>query len=278
MNSSGNDTQASGTNRTITLRLKAGSIAITGTLVSSMIGSLLGSVVLLSSGCSTNTRLDDASYRAIGEPTPQQRQSYAEQTRARESARIDNSAVSVPDFPGQTASLKGNPQDKGNTGSHVVRFGYPDVIDKIVKTARIHCQPRAYQMATADNSFWGKEKGVLQQCTYRFPDFCGGHQFSILNFAGKTILIYQPPKQSYYIIDTLQGTPKSQAGLWDQDDHLGSSTTNASYLFQSDYNTTYPAANGNPASLGWIIKASRKDEEEFGKLYHQAIEQITACF
>ncbi|HAG95856.1 MAG: hypothetical protein CMK83_06115 [Pseudomonadales bacterium] len=228
-------------------------------------------------GCSTNTKMDDAAYRSIGQQAPKQVQNYVDDQLQSQGAKVDTSSVPVPDFPGETTQLNYESRQPAATGSHLVRYGHPKIIDKVVKTARIHCQPLAFQINTTGNSFWGKEKGTLQQCTYRFPQHCGAHQFSILSYGKKTILIYQPPEQNHYVIDTLQGTPKSQLGLWDQDDHLGSSTTNANYLFQSDYNANYQQPF-NPVNLGWIIKASHQDEAEFGKLYHRALEEITGCF
>lgn len=236
---------------------------------------LVGAIAL--AGCTSNTKLDDGSYRSIGQQAPKQVQKYAEEEYANQAGKVDTGSIPVPDFPGETTRITASNRP-ASTGTHLVRYGHPNVIDKIVRTARIHCQPQAYQINTTENSFWGREKGTLKQCTYRFPKHCGSHQFSILTYGKKTVLIYQPADQSHYVIDTLQGTPKSQLGLWDQDDHLGSSTTNANYLFQNDYNANYQQQNFNPASLGWIIKASHKDEEDFGKLYHRAVEDITACF
>ena len=237
----------------------------------------IASLVTLA-GYTSNTKIDDGSYRSIGQQTPKQVQKYAEEEFGKQASQLDAGGISVPDYPGETTRITGTTNRPSATGTHMVRYGHPGIIDKIVKTARIHCQPLAYQINTTENSFWGKEKGTLQQCSYRFPEHCGSHQFSILNYGKKSVLIYQPPEQNHYIIDTLQGTPKSQLGLWDQDDHIGSSTTNANYLFQNDYNANYQAQNFNPVSLGWIIKASHKDEEEYGKLYHRAVEDITACF
>ena len=239
----------------------------------------LASVALLTA-CGTNTKIDDGSYRAIGQQAPKQVQKYATDELESRTSSMDSGGipVPVPDFPGETTQLSRQSGPSNALGSHMVRYGHPGIIDKIVRTARIHCQPLAYQINTSENSFWGKDKGTLQQCTYQFPKHCGGHQFSIVTYNKKTILIYQPPNQSHYVIDTLAGTPKSQLGLWDLDDHLGSSTTNANYLFQNDYNANYQQQTINPVNLGWIIKASHKDEEEFGKLYHRAVEEITGCF
>lgn len=238
------------------------------------------SVILATSltcGCSTNTKMDDGSYRSIGQQAPKQVQNYVDEELDNRASAANSSGVPVPDFPGETTELNFESKQPDKTGTHLVRYGHPGIIDKVVKTARIHCQPLAYQINTTRNSFWGKEKGTLQQCTYRFPKHCGAHQFSILSYAKKTILLYQPREQNHYVIDTLQGTPKSQLGLWDQDDHLGSSTSNANYLFQNDYNANYQQ-QFNPINLGWIIKASHQDEAEFGKLYHQALKDVTGCF
>lgn len=228
-------------------------------------------------GCTTNTKMDDGSYRSIGQQTPKQVQNYVDDELASRASAVNTEGVPVPDFPGETTQLSLDSKRPETTGTHRVRYGHPGIIDKVVRTARIHCQPLAYQINTTSNSFWGKEKGTLQQCTYRFPKHCGAHQFSILSYGKKTILLYQPQEQTHYVIDTLQGTPKSQLGLWDQDDHLGSSTSNANYLFQNNYNANYQQ-KFNPVNLGWIIKASHQDEAVFGKLYHRALEEITGCF
>ncbi|MEE2730528.1 MAG: hypothetical protein VYA55_06865 [Pseudomonadota bacterium] len=239
----------------------------------------LASACLLTA-CGTNTKMDDGSYRSIGHQPPKQVQKYVDEEFESRTGNLNtgNVPAPVPDFPGETTRLSRQGGTTNHLGNHMVRYGHPGLINKIVKTAQIHCQPLAYQINTSENSFWGKDKGTLQQCTYQFPKHCGSHQFSIVAYNNKTILIYQPPNQSHYVIDTLSGTPKSQAGLWDQDDHLGSSTTNANYLFQNDYNANYQQQAINPVNLGWIIKASHKDEEEFGQRYHRAVEEITGCF
>ncbi len=241
--------------------------------------SALAATVLLTA-CATNTKIDDGSYRSIGQQAPKQVQKYVDDELQNRASNVDTGGMPapVPDFPGETTQLAMESKRPATTGSHLVRYGHPGTLDKIVKTARIHCQPLAYQINTGENSFWGKDEGTLQQCTYRFPKHCGSHQFSIVSYNKKTILVYQPPEQSHYVIDTLTGTPRSQLGLWDRDDHLGSSTTNANYLFQNNYNANYQQSAINPVNLGWIIKASHKDEEEFGRLYHRAVEEVTGCF
>lgn len=244
------------------------------------------SLVLLIGACSSNTTLDDGSYRSIGNRAPKQIQNYAAQEgqKQAESAYADNapealsSQIALPDFPGQMEENPSKPAASANQPSHRARYGQAPIIDKIVKTAEIHCQQQQYPINTTENSFWGKSKGLLTQCAYRFPEHCGGHLFSILSYESKSILVFQPPEQTHYVIDTLSGTPKSKAGLWDQDDHLGTSNTNAGYLFQSDYNQNVGREQFNPSSLGWIIKASHQDQRLFGKLYHQAIEETRSCF
>lgn len=241
---------------------------------------------LLLAGCSSNTKLDDGSYRSIGNGVPKQVQNYAvtEANSQAQSAYGEKAPealatnVPLPDFPGQMAKNQSRQTGKKPNNAHLARFGHPSVIDKIVKTAKIHCQPHTYRVNTSENSFWGKGKGLLTQCTYRFPKHCGAHIFSLLEYEKKSILIYQPPENTHYVIDTLKGTPKSKLGLWDQDDHLGSNNTNAGYFFQNDYNQNYGREQFNPSNLGWIIKASHKDEEIFGRLYHQAVQESTTCF
>lgn len=251
-----------------------------GTLASCLMGALA------LSGCTSNTKLDDGSYRSIGQQAPKQIQNYAAeeannraQTAYGEKApEALSSQVPLPDFPGQMEQKAPKRSGKQSTSEHLARFGPSTIIDKIVKTAQIHCQPATFHISTAEHSFWGKGKGKLTQCSYRFPEHCGAHVFSILDYEKKSILIYQPPENSHYIIDTLAGTPKSKFGLWDQDDHLGSNSTNAGYFFQNDFNNNYGREQFNPSNLGWIIKASHKDEEIFGKLYHQALLDTANCF
>lgn len=239
--------------------------------------------------CASNTKMDDGSYRTIGQKAPRQVQNHAadqinEQAGSRSEwvaqsgYQVAAEDVPVPDFPGATAQaqLKGGQRSIGN--SQIVRYGHPRIIDKIVQTARIHCQPLQYKISTNKNSFWGDGSGVLTQCTYRFPAFCGAHTYSLLTYGEKEVLVYKPKDGTHYVIDTLKGTPKSQTGLWDQDDHIGTSTTNAGYFFEGDYNRPYQQDQFNPANLGWIIKASHQDEEKYGQLYHKAIAEITQCF
>lgn len=225
-------------------------------------------LALFFAGCSTNNRLDDTNYRAIGNPslkpayTTSTRQPAAETTKQQ-------------DYPGQ---MSHKPSKQPKKDKHPSRFGSAETISKIIKTAEIHCHKQRYPIQTNSDSFWGPGKGGLTQCSYRFPQHCGGHLFSILDYASRSILIYRPPKQNHYIIDSVKGTPKSQPGLWDQDDHLGSNRTNAGYFFQSDYNHAPNLESFNPSGLGWIIKASHQNEREFGALYEQALQETSACF
>lgn len=248
----------------------------------------IGTSALLAA-CASNTKMDDGSYRTIGQSAPRQVQNHAasqinEQAGNRSEwvgqrdYQVVPDDVPVPDFPGATAQaqVKGGQRSIGN--SQIVRYGHPRIIDKIVQTARIHCQPLQYRITTNKNSFWGDGSGVLTQCTYRFPAFCGAHTYSLLTYGDKEVLVYKPKDGTHYVIDTLKGTPRSQPGLWDQDDHIGTSTTNAGYFFEGDYNHPYRQDQFNPANLGWIIKASHQDEEKYGQLYHKAITEITQCF
>jgi len=244
----------------------------------------------LITGCASNTRLDDDAYRPIGQQAaPHQTQNYAadklgeaasgQADNLPDSAQVQDQEVPLPDFPGaiDQARLTGNTRKTSNPG-RVVRYGHSRIIDQIVQTARIHCQPLKFRISTKDNSFWGSGNGILTQCTYQFPKFCGGHRFSILDYGKMEVLVYKPKDSPNYVIDTLKGTPKAQAGLWDQDDHLGTSTTNAGYFFDSNYNQPAQQENFNPASLGWIINASYQEEAAYGKLYNKAVSEITQCF
>jgi hypothetical protein len=194
--------------------------------------------------CGCNTFFDDSAYRSIGQQAPKQIEKYTADTQKHQASDVHS---------------------KETINTHLVRYGNSGLIDKIVKTTRIHCQPLTHSINAT-------------QCSYRFPHHCGSHRFSLLRFAKKEALIYQPNDQERYIIDVLSGTPKAQAGLWDQDDHIGSNASNAGFFFQNDYNAKPVSSAFNPVDSAWIIKASHKDEEEFGKLYHRAIDDIRACF
>lgn len=248
---------------------------------------------LISAGCGTNTTMDDDAYRSIGQQAPRQSRNYAAtevdsqtlQNGVKDGMQYggtgsrpgQSKAQSLPDFPGAAPSVRWPDKSEPNAGRHqVVRYGHPGIVDKIVRIARIHCQPLQYQISTQDNSFWGEADGTLTQCTYRFPEFCGAHTFSILSYAKKRVLVYKPKDGTHYVIDSLKGTAKSGPGLWDQDDHIGSSTTNAGYFFGGNYNQ--PQDQFNPANLGWIIKASYQDEAVFGQQYHKAVSEVTRCF
>ena len=222
-------------------------------------------LVMLAS-CGTNTRLDDHSYRGLGQSKPKPVRKFT--------------AANMPEeLPTQESAVTPAPGSNASTASHVVRYGPPSVIDKIARTARIHCQPQPYEMSAGDNDFWGAAGDAVRLCQYRFPDHCGGHQFTLLSHGKKTALIYQPPDQNHYIIDTLEGTPGSRPGLWDQDDHVGSQVSNTAYYLQGDYNQSpHQATATAPVHLGWLIKASQQDKAAYGALYHQAVRAITACF
>ena len=227
------------------------------------------SLCLLSAGCTTNTKIDDGSYRAIGQKAPKPSQNYAakmaEQT-SRKKPDIKVGKLLEPEFSSQQS------RDLTNT-----RFGNPRLVDAIVKTAQIHCRPIKHRIDASKPNFWGKGAKLHNQCTYRFPAHCGGHEFSILSHNQKSILVYQPPQRPHYIMDTLSGTPKSKLGLWDRDDHLGSYSTNAGYIFQNDYNQNH-TPTFNPSSLGWIISASHQDQKVYGSLYEKALSDSGGCF
>ena len=251
----------------------------------------LAIAISLVSGCTTNTRLDDDAYLPIGQQqSPQQLGGYAAgklsdatgsqaDKLAKDGIQVQGQAVPVPDFPGAMdhARLEDGNANVADNGQPV-RYGRALIINQIVQTARIHCQPLQYRISTGNNSFWGDGNGILTQCTYQFPKFCGGHRFSILDYDGKEVLVYKPGDNPDYVIDTLKGTPKARPGLWDQDDHLGTSTTNAGYFLDSNYNRPHQQEQFNPASLGWIINASYQEQTEYGKLYSKAVEEITRCF
>lgn len=250
------------------------------------------SLSILTTACTTNTKIDDGSYRSIGQKAPKQTQNYAAKIAA-ETARkkptikvgkhlepaINNRPSSHQPIARLGDSTGNVPSDQS---SQIVRFGHPRLVNAIVQTAQIHCRRVRHQIDASKPNFWGKGAKALDQCTYRFPDHCGGHEFSILSHNNKSILVYQPPKSPHYIMDTLSGTPKSKLGLWDMDDHLGSHSTNAGYIFQEDYNQGQnnqgQNPSFNPSSLGWIISASHQDQKIYGSLYQKALTDSSGCF
>jgi len=271
-----------------------------------LIGVLSGILI----GCSSNTIVDDDSYRTIGSAGPRNPQPSSP-------AGANSSPLFSVDAEGSFSTDPGAPYKTGipdgalsnplagssSTGrNHVKRYGNSGVIEKIAQIAQIHCKPLSFPINTNKQSFWGKQSGTLSQCSYRFPEFCGGHQFSILSYADKEVLIYDRTDAPYYIIDTLKGTNASRPGLWDKDDKLGSKASNMGYMFEANYqsqqpqrtqktqknrstraNSTIPIprhqrVQDTPLNLGWVIKASYHDEIQHGTSYHQAINDTTKCF
>ena len=246
---------------------------------------LIAIVSGLMAGCSYNTISDDNEYRAMGAGSPRNpHPSAPEGLNADPQFGFDAenglSAESGFSYSGgiPKGSLSGS---MPAAGGHVKRYGNSAVIEKITAIAQIQCKPMSFSIRTNKQSFWGEKSGTLSQCTYRFPEFCGGHQFSVLSYANKEVLIYNRSDAPYYIIDTLKGTNASKPGLWDKDDKLGSKASNMSYMFESNYNPNYPQhqqEQNTPLNLGWVIKASHHDEAQHGASYHNAIEDTTKCF
>lgn len=231
-------------------------------------------------GCSSNTVVDDSEYRSIGGGSPRNpHPSTPEGLSSDPQFALDaeNGLSANADFSYQGGIPKGSfPGSTPVQGGHVKRYGNAGVIEKIAKIAKIHCRPLSFNISTKKQSFWGKQSGTLSQCTYKFPEFCGGHQFSLLSYADKDVLIYDQKDSPYYIIDTLKGTKASKPGLWDKDDKLGSKASNMNYIFESNYNPEYQ--QDTPLNLGWVIKASHHDETQHGVSYHQAVKDTVQCF
>lgn len=214
-------------------------------------------------GCATNTVFDDDAYRSVGGSAPRR-------------APVTEALTETEQSPGWTKRLA-NGQAETNAG-HVVRYGHPGIIEKIVKTAQIHCQPFRSQIKTDARSYWGESTGQLTQCQYQFPKHCGAHRFAVIDYDDKRALAYLEHDSSYYVIDLIAGTPAAKPGLWDTDDRIGSKANNMGYMLENNYNTNYQMREQAPLHLGWIIQASFDDETEHGKLYHQAVEDIVQCF
>lgn len=222
-------------------------------------------------GCSSNTVFDDNAYRSIGGSAPRPAPISAPLSSAAEEYAPENSGSFVSGMA-QSSATSNAP------AGHLVRYGHPGIIDKIVKTARIHCQPFTTKIETDKHSYWGESQGYLKQCTYQFPAHCGAHTFAVIEYANKLALAYLEKDSTYYVIDLLKGTPAAKPGLWDKDDRIGSKANNMGYMLENNYNTNFQMREQAPLHLGWIIKASYDDETAHGKLYHQAITDIVQCF
>ncbi|MCG8312683.1 MAG: hypothetical protein MI976_05655 [Pseudomonadales bacterium] len=230
----------------------------------------LTSTILFSLGCSSNTVWDDGSYRTIGHSNPRPKPSTVSLNTAADdgdiqlspSITVSNGAIKPPHNP-----------------NHLVRYGHPKIIQKIIKTAQIHCQVVHKKVRSTADGYWGQYSGIFKQCVYRFPDHCGGHQFAVLDFNNKKALVYLQENDQRYVIDLIQGTPDARAGLWDMDDRIGTRNTNLGYVFESQYNLQSTENKRDPAlMLGWVIQASASDETSYGRSYHHAIQEVLDCF
>lgn len=233
------------------------------------------------SGCSVNTTFDDNAYRSLGSSAPRNPTKAATggiSGGLNDSLTADQDGINFSATPEYSGQLVNDGITSGSGPSHVVRYGHGGLIEKIAKTAEIHCQQQRFQIKTHKQSFWGEESGTLSQCAYQFPKHCGGHSFAVLEYADKRVLLYFEPDSQNYIIDSLKGNSISKPGLWDKDDHLGTKTSNMGYLFETDYNQNYQLQENAPINFGWIIKASFNDEKEHGENYHRAIEKTSLCF
>lgn len=239
----------------------------------SVAGLLFTTVVL--TGCSSNTVFDDNAYRAVGGSAPRREPQSMVIAKGQNEAAWTQKAET---------SLSTRQSDSQNPRQHLVRYGHPNIIKKIIQTARIHCQPFATKIQTNNKSYWGENQGRLQQCTYRFPKHCGNHQFAVIDYADKLVLTYREADSNHYIIDLISGTPAAKPGLWDSDDRISSTTNNMGYVLLDNYNTNFQSGaaatlhSAHIGNLGWIIQASYDDEAAHGKRYHQAVEDIVACF
>ncbi len=246
--------------------------------VSVLVSASLGGV----SGCSSNTIVDDGQYRSIGSGSPRNpHPSTPEGLGADPQFAFDpeKGFSATTDFSYEGGIPKGSFSGSGPASAgHVQRYGNAGVIKKIAQIAQIHCKPLSFNINTKKQSFWGKRSGTLHQCSYQFPDFCGGHKFSVLSYADKEVLIYDQENSPYYIIDTLKGTNASKPGLWDKDDKLGSKASNMSYMFEANYDSGYQQTQNAPLNLGWVIKASYHDESQHGASYHKAVQDTVQCF
>jgi len=268
--------------RDITIMLQSHPSARSLMLFSTSI--LVSATLSAISGCSSNTIVDDGQYRSIGNGSPRNPHpstSTSEGLGADPQFAFDpeKGFSATTDFSYEGGIPKGSfPGSGPASAGHVQRYGNAAVIKKIAQIAQIHCKPLSFNIKTKKQSFWGKKSGTLNQCSYQFPEFCGGHKFSLLSYADKEVLIYDQENSPYYIIDTLKGTNASKAGLWDKDDKLGSKASNMSYMFEANYDSGYQQTQNTPLNLGWVIKASYHDEKQHGASYHKAVQDTVQCF
>lgn len=230
---------------------------------------VLTSIILSSIGCSSNTIWSDSSYRMVGNGN-----SMANQRTIPLDSITKNSS---PEFNHSTGSIT-SPLSSNDNPKHLVRYGDPKLIQKIIKTAKIHCNPIIKKIRTNSDGYWNINSSVFKQCSYRFPKNCGGHLFAILEFENKQALTYLHENDPQYVIDLIQGTPHARAGLWDMEDRIGTQNTNLGYIFEGKIELASSTPEMAPLLLGWAIQASIRDEEDYGSQYHNAIQEIKECF
>ncbi|MCW8931016.1 MAG: hypothetical protein OQL19_12355 [Gammaproteobacteria bacterium] len=138
------------------------------------------------------------------------------------------------------------------------RYGNSDIIYKISKTVKIHCEQE-------NNSH-----SNLTICEYQFPQHCGSHSFSLISSDKNQLLMFHDKGFQRNIIDTLKGNTDSKAGLWDNDDYVSSELLSVNQVLNK--RTT------NSNSLGWIMNVSDSEKAQLGRSYISAIKDASKCF
>ena len=243
--------------------------------------------------CSLNTKFDDADYRPVGASTPLNSDTHTVQQSASEQAlksspddtgstryiKPGTATLQDPAFSTKikTAKVKKDTRKKTariNTENENIltqsinklfhtRYGNAETIQKISKTVQIHCDK---QIITDKNL---TDTGYVL-CRYKFPEFCGAHQFSVIFNKNKQLLMYFDPEYQRNIIDTLSGSKQSTPGLWDKDDYVSSDLLTISQLLNKN--------SAQTSELGWIIDTSENEKAQLGRSYYAAIKETAKCF
>ncbi len=143
------------------------------------------------------------------------------------------------------------------------RYGDSDIIIKISKTVKIHCdQPRSEKMSS-------KKENMLV-CNYQFPEYCGSHAFSLITNQNKQLLMFHDNKHQRNIIDTIMDNKQSTPGLWDKNDYVSSELLTVNQLISDKtFDTNH---------LGWIMNVSKDEKAQLGHSYSLAINEASKCF
>ncbi len=143
------------------------------------------------------------------------------------------------------------------------RYGDSDIVIKISKTVKIHCnQPQSEKMPSI------KENMLV--CNYQFPEYCGSHAFSLITNQNKQLLMFHDKKHQRNIIDTIIDNKQSTPGLWDKNDYVSSELLTVIQLISDKtFDTNH---------LGWIMNVSKNEKAQLGHSYSLAVNEASKCF